>query len=323
MDYGRLYQLLTRLVHLEILRPEQDNRFVFTQKGIDLYKIISQMDFPVGQVRTIGKKHAIPILKLLGLRNYTWNELNKALHISHSSMKGALDSLLESDLVVKSTEGYDISRSGKTLLSSVLDSSKRPYTPVFEIQTKFSIQVSEKPKVLDMIKDRWARDNVVIQRDYYFVPRTPQGSSHGSESYLRYRHESIVKPSIKTPPHNYLTWIKVNTIIQRGNVWILNRSREEIRVEYPSIIYFIEYLGARMEKKIVKRREIYTHEDIKFHFDVIESPPQPGTMYIEIKSKAWDSSESERKVKTINELYDEISTVLTVKSINRSYFDIL
>ena len=45
IDYNYLYRFLTKLVNLEILKPESDQKYIFTQKGIDIYKVISQLDF--------------------------------------------------------------------------------------------------------------------------------------------------------------------------------------------------------------------------------------------------------------------------------------
>jgi predicted transcriptional regulator/adenylate cyclase class IV len=323
IDYNYLYRFLTKLVSLEIIKPESDQKFVFTQKGIDVYKAISQLDFSAEQIRSLGKKHALSTLKTLESHTYIWNDLNKVLHIGQSSMKNALDTLIDADLIKKSTDGYGISETGTALITSLQECYNKKYTPVFEIQAKFSIKASDKQTLLNIIRDRFKEEDAVIQQDYYILPGTDVGKQNTFESYLRYRRESIEKQSIKTPPSHYLTWIKINNRSHTDNVWILNRSREEIRVEYPSIIYFIEYLGAKIVKKIIKRRESYKNQDVKFHFDDITSSNQPDILYIEIKSKAWDAPESKDKVKIINGFFDEISNAIPVKSIDKSYSDFL
>lgn len=324
IDYNNLYRFLTKLVTLEILKPESDQKFVFTQKGIDVYKVISQLEFSPVQIRSLGKKHALITLKTLQSHSFSWNELNKVLHIGQSSMKNVLDTLVDADLVQKDDKGYRISDTGIAFVTSLQECFDKKYTPVFEIQAKFSIKSSDRPVLLEMVRDRFSEEETVIQQDYYILPGSVNVGDHNIfESYLRYRRESLEKGSIKTPPHHYLTWIKIKSRSHSDNVWILNRSREEIRVEYPSITYFIEYLGGKIVKKITKRRESYKNQDVTFHFDEILSASPLDIIYVEIKSKAWDIPESQDKVTIINGFFNEISKTIPVKSIDKSYFDFL
>lgn len=323
IDYNYLYRFLTKLVNLEILKPESDQKYIFTQKGIDIYKVISQLDFSPEQIRSLGKKNTLSTLKTLQSHSLSWNELNKTLNIGHSSMKNVIDSLIKADLVRKDDNGYQISDIGLTLVTSLQECYNKKYTPVFEIQAKFSIKLSDRTVLLDIIRDRFSKEDSVIQHDYYILSGTSTGKQNSFESYMRYRCELIEKQTIKSPPNHYLTWIKNNSRSHSDNVWILNRSREEIRVEYPSITYFIEYLGGRIVKKISKRRESYKNQDVTFHFDDILSANEPETIYIEIKSKAWDASESQNKVKMINEFFYEINKIIPITSIEKSYFDFL
>lgn len=323
VSYNHLYRFLTRLVTLEIVKPEEDNKYVFTQKGIDIYKVVSQLELSPEQMRLLGKKNTLHTLKTLFKNSFSWNDLNKALYIGHSSMKNALDTLIVANLIKKDNEGYTITDEGKTLITSLQECYQKKYTPVFEIQAKFSIKTSEKTVLLDIIKDRFSPEEMVIQQDYYIRPGTGAGTHTGSESYLRYRRESLEKPSIKSPPNHYLTWLQINNRYRNGNTWILNRSREEIHVEYPSIIYFIEYLGARIVKKITKRRDTYKNQDLAFHFDEILSSNQQDVIFVEIKSKAWDAAENTYKVELINNYFEEMRAAVPVKSIEQPYFDFL
>ena len=104
-DYNQLYRLLTRLVNLEMLKPDEEKMYIFTHKGIDLYRAISQMDFSRKQTEALGKKHSLKILKSLEKQALSWNHLNQKLNIGQSSMKNALDGLLVEDFIQKNTKG--------------------------------------------------------------------------------------------------------------------------------------------------------------------------------------------------------------------------
>jgi predicted transcriptional regulator len=170
-DYNHLYRLITKLVHLEIIKTEDENKFILSQKGIDFYKGLSKSDIPLNQIKAIQKKHSIHVLKRLKVKECTWNELYREMKgISLSSMKNVLDALIDAGLVKKGEGKYSITPNGRSVLSSIKELSEMPYTPSFEIQTKFMVESSAISDIYNKISDEIIFEEEVTQSDYYISP---------------------------------------------------------------------------------------------------------------------------------------------------------
>jgi adenylate cyclase class IV/predicted transcriptional regulator len=317
-DYNQLYRLVTKLVHLEIIKTEDENKFILSQKGIDFYKGLSKFDFLHGQIKAIQKKHSIQILKQLNTEDYGWNELYRGTDISQSSMKNVLDALIDAGLVKKGEGKYSITLDGQSILSSIKEFSEMPYTPSFEIQVKFMVQSSDIPLVYNKIRDEIISEEEVRQSDYYIAPIRVQSNT---STYLRYREELPLKHSLKKTPAHILTWARLINKSRYENVLIMNREREEIKVDHPSIVFFLEFLNAKIDKKIVKQRKRIKLGEVTINLDHIEVPKKRGAFFVEIKANAWDYDESKNKAKIINQLMKDMG--IEMKSIDKAYYEIL
>ena len=95
-----------------------------------------------------------------------------------------------------------------------------------------------------------------------------------------------------------------------------------MNVEHPSIVFFLEFLNAELEKKIVKRRKkIEAEEAIMINIDNIEEPHIRDVTFVEIKANAWDYDESVGKAEVINQIMSDISEKVRTKSMSKSYFE--
>ncbi len=316
IDYNQLYRLITKLVHLEIVKPETENRFILSQNGIDFYKGLSKLNIPQNQIKAIQKKHSIRILKQLNTREHTWNELYRGTDISQSSMKNVLDALIDAGLVRKGEGKYSITPDGHSILYSIKELSDIPFTPSFEIQTKFRVKTSDFSRLYNNIKKGIITEEEVTQSDYYITP-----TGYQPNAYLRYREETPLKQSLKKTPSHIITWVRLINKLRHGNVWIINREREEIKVEHPSIIFFLEFLNAKIERKIVKRRRRIKMKEVIINLDRIEEPLIGGSFFVEIKANAWDYDESKTKAEIINLLVKDIEVCVDVKSIDKAYYE--
>ena len=319
-DYNQLYRLITKLVHLEIIKTEDENKFILSQKGIDFYKGLSKSDTPLNQIKAIQKKHSIQILKQLNARGHTWNELYRGTDVSQSSLKNVLDALINAGLVKKGEGKYSITADGRPILSSIKELSEMPYTPGFEIQTKFLVQSSDISHVYNKISDEIISEEEVTQSDYYISPIRYQPNT---SAYLRYREETPLKHSLKKTPSHILTWTRLINKSRYENVSIMNREREEIKVGHPSIIFFLEFLNAKIDKKIVKRRRRIKLKEVTINLDRIEEPLKRGAFFVEIKANAWDYDESRNKAEIINRLMKDMGMGIEMKSIDKAYYEIL
>ena len=322
LNYNQLYRLITKLVHLEIIivKTEGENKFILSQKGIDFYKGLSKLDTSINQIEALQKKHSIPILKRLNIREYTWNELYRSTDISQSSMKNVLDALIDAGLVEKGEGKYSITPDGRSILSTIKEFSEMPYTPSFEIQTKFWVQSPDISHVYNKISDEIISEEEVIQSDYYIIPIRYQPNT---STYLRYREEIPLKQSLKKTPSHILTWTRLINKSRYENVWIMNREREEIKVDHPSIIFFLEFLNTKIDKKIVKKRRRIKLKEVTINLDRIEEPLKRGAFFVEIKANAWDYDESRNKAEIINRLMKDMSRRIEMKSIDKAYYEIL
>ena len=321
-NYNQLYRLITKLVHLEIIivKTEGENKFILSQKGIDFYKGLSKLDTSINQIEALQKKHSIPILKLLNAREYTWNELYRSTDISQSSMKNVLDALIDAGLVKKGEGKYSITPDGRSILSTIKELSEMPYTPSFEIQTKFWVQSPDISHVYNKISDEIISEEEVIQSDYYIIPIRYQPNT---STYLRYREEIPLKQSLKKTPSHILTWTRLINKSRYENVWIMNREREETKVDHPSIIFFLEFLNTKIDKKIVKKRRRIKLKEVTINLDRIEEPLKRGAFFVEIKANAWDYDESRNKAEIINRLMKDMGRRIEMKSIDKAYYEIL
>ena len=319
-DYNQLYRLITKLVHLEIIKTEDENKFILSQKGIDFYKGLSKWDSSHDQIKAIQKKHSIAVLKQLKAREYSWNDLYRGTDISQSSMKNVLDALIDAGLVKKGEGKYSITPEGQSLLSAIKELSEMPYTPSFEIQVKFMVQSSDISRVYNKIRDAIISEEEVRQSDYYITPIRYQSNT---STYLRYREELPLKHSLKKTPAHILTWAKLVNKSRYENIWIMNREREEIKVDHPSIIFFLEFLNAKIDKKIVKRRKKIKLKEVTINLDRIEEPKKRGAFFVEMKANAWDYDESKNKAKIINQLMKDMGMGIEMKSIDKAYYEIL
>jgi adenylate cyclase class IV len=103
----------------------------------------------------------------------------------------------------------------------------------------------------------------------------------------------------------------------------MNREREEIKVDHPSIIFFLEFLNAKIDKKIVKQRKKIKLREVTIHLDRIEEPKKRGAFFVEIKANAWEYDESKNKAKIINQLMKDMGMGIEMKSIDKAYYEIL
>ena len=122
--------------------------------------------------------------------------------------------------------------------------------------------------------------------------------------------------------HN-LTWTNVINRKKYDNLWIIGRQKEEIDVRYPAIIFYLDYLGAKVHKKIVKKRmkmEIPSKQII-INVDEIEEPKKDG-IFLEVKTNAWDEMEAKNKATLVQEIIKEIG-LDEIKSIDKTYYELI
>jgi len=324
-DYNQLYRLLTKLVHLEIIKPEADTKFILSQKGIDVYKGLSKVQFPNDKLKTTLKKHSLRVLKYLQNQNYSWNELNRGIGVGQSSLKNVLDMMTEYGLILKKEKKYSLTDDGIALLNLITNLSETSLTPCFEIQTKFMIKLDHRDIFLKRFSKKILSTEEVHQNDFYIQPAGFFQKPDNTRTYLRYREETPTKHSLKNPPAHILTWtrFKVKDISRQENVSIIQREREEMIVSYPSIIFFLEYLNARIDKKIIKDRIKIKMENFSINIDNIHEPPTNNSIFVEIKSNAWDETECLVVASSINEFIQKYASDLEVKSIDKTYIEFL
>lgn len=305
VEYERVYRLLARLVSMGVL-AKSEGKFLLTQKGIDLYKAFSSKELDVRHARALQRRHAFQVLKLTAERRRSWKEIYRAVRVGQSSIKNAIDALLSANLI-KKDGGYVATDDGKELLLFVKKVGGTRYTPGFEVQAK--LIVKDVSRVYESIGGVAEAD--VVQTDYYIFKDRGE--------YLRYRQETPLEPSLKSAPSHTLTWIKLIGKRKHGGVWIIEREREELKVEYPSIVFFLEFLGVKIEQKIKKQRRRVELPEVVVNLDMIQEP-KVSTPFLEIKAEAWDLEEGRAKAETISEM---IRGLDGVKYLDKTYHELL
>ena len=299
---------------LEFVKNKKQGRgaYTLTQLGIDFFRTIDTNLLDEYTIEAIVKKHGLKMLSALdGEGRTTWSSLRKKLDLSESSMLNTVRGLEDANLIIKDENGgYFITEKGKEVIAEFSKLSKITANPKFEIQLKLAIQSID--NVINSIKKSdlsVVKESFVHQKDYYLVPLQGQNSA----SYLRYRVERELDKrgrAIKVPRY-ILTWTeKTKPIIHRG-VYVVSRKREEIEVRYPSVVFFLEYLGAKIDKEIEKKRRVFDiplnpSDSMKVYIDELIRAEKPrwekDDYFVEIKASAWNEEEAYSKCELILEM---------------------
>lgn len=321
-DYPVTHNIITKLVHIGMLSLDEGskagNQFALSQEGIDFYLNYSTMELDNKIIGAISKKHSITILKLLNNKKYSWTDLRKDMRVGESSMKGVIDDLSNISLINKIQGEYSLSEDGVSVLDALNNLSEIKFTPAFEVQIKMLAENTEIYKIIEEIEGV-IKKKQVRQTDHYFTPNI----SVKGKSYLRLRSEVPLSGfSLRTLPEHSLTWTSITDRRKYDNLWIISRQKEEIDVRYPAIIFYLDFLGARIHKKIVKKRvkmEILDKQ-ITINIDEIEEPKKGG-VFIEVKTSAWDANEARDKTAVVQEIIKDIG-MDNLTSIDQTYYEL-
>lgn len=321
-DYPITHNIITKLVHIGMLSLDEGsktgNQFSLSQEGIDFYLNYSTMELDNKIIDAISKKHSITILKLLNNKKYIWTDLRKDLRVGESSMKSVIDDLSNIGLIDKAQGKYFLSEDGVSVLDALNSLSEIKFTPAFEVQIKM---LAENPQIYKIIKEIEGviKKKQVRQTDHYFTPNI----SVKGKSYLRLRSEVPLSSfSLRTLPEHSLTWTNIIDRRKYDNLWIISRQKEEIDVKYPAIIFYLDFLGARIHKKIVKKRVKMEIPDkqITINIDEIEEPKRAG-IFIEVKTSAWNDDEAKSKTTVIQDILKYIG-MDNLTSIDKTYYEL-
>lgn len=324
VDYPITHKVISKLVHIGILSIEEGektgNQFILSQKGIDFYLNYSTLELDNKIIEIISKKHSIFVLRLLKSKDFSWTDLRNKMKISESSLKGVIDDLSKTNLIDKMKGKYSLSNKGLSVLDAVNNLCEIKFTPAFEVQIKILIMDNKIYKKLEKIEGLIKKEQVK-QSDHYFIPHETISEK---KTYLRLRTDvPISSSSLRTLPVHNLTWTNVINRKKYDNLWIIGRQKEEIDVRYPAIIFYLDYLGAKVHKKIVKKRmkmEIPSKQII-INVDEIEEPKKDG-IFLEVKTNAWDEMEAKNKATLVQEIIKEIG-LDEIKSIDKTYYELI
>jgi len=323
VEYQTAYNIIIKLMHLGLLSTLEDskNDIMLSQEGIDFYINYSKLELDESSVVAISKKHSVETLKLLKNQEGSWTSLRDRLKISESSMKNVFDNLTKYAMIYKDSTNYSITDRGLKVLTALECLSNFEFAPKYEVQIKV-LATKKLDEIVEMIAllSGKIKEEHVKQIDHYFKSTSETGRG---TSYLRLRSETpIGKQSLKSMPEHTITWGNVKERIKYQDIWIISRQKEEIIVPYPAILFFLDFFGAKLQKKIMKiRTTIYVLESqVTIHFDKIETPNRG--QFIELKTSAWNREEARRKAKIIQELMAEL-TLGDVKSIEQTYYEFI
>lgn len=322
-DYPVTHKIITKLVHLGMLSVDEGsrsgNQFILSQEGIDFYLNYSTTELDNKIIDVISKKHSVAILKLLNTKEYSWTDLRKKMEVSESSMKSAIDELFTAGLIDKMEGKYSLSEGGISALDILKNLSEMEFTPAFEVQIKM---LAENPQICKIIEEMEGvvEKEQVKQTDHYFI--TPHANVK-DQSYLRLRSEvPISSASLRTLPEHSLTWTNVTGRKKYDNLWIISRQKEEMDVRYPAIIFYLDFLGAKVHKKIVKKRVKMEIPDkqITINIDEIENSKKAG-IFLEVKTSAWNEDEAKDKTRVIQEVIKDIG-MENLTSMDQTYYEL-
>ena len=323
VEYQPAYNTIAKLMNLGLLTITEDSKkdLILSQEGIDFYVNYSKLELDEISFVAISKKHSAEMLKLLKTQEGSWTSLREHLKISESSMKNAIDNLIKCSLIYKGKNTYSITDGGLKLLNNLDFLSNLEFTPKYEVQIKASTTktIDEIVEMIILLSGK-IKEEHIKQIDHYF--KSPHGNSNDT-SYLRLRSEiPISKTSLKSIPEHILTWGNVKERIKYENIWIISRQKEEIIVPYPAVSFFLDFLGAKPQKKIVKNRTLIhiPGHDVVIHFDAIEAANKD--LFIELKTSAWNREEAREKAKMIQELMAKLK-LDDVKSIEQTYYEFM
>lgn len=321
-DYPVTHNVITKMVHIGMLSLDEGskigNQFTLSQEGIDFYLNYSAMELDNKIIDAISKKHSIAILKLLNNKKCSWTDLRKSMRVGESSMKSVIDDLSNTGLIDKILGSYSLTDDGVSVLDAVNSLSEIEFTPAFEVQIKM---VAENPQIYKIIEEMEGviKKEHVRQTDHYFTPNR----SVKEKSYLRLRSEVPLSSfSLRTLPEHSLTWTNIIDRRTYDNLRIISRQKEEIDVRYPAIIFYLDFLGAKIHKKIVKKRvkmEI-PGKQVTINIDEIEEPKKDG-IFIEVKTSAWNDNEARNKTTVIQEIIRDIG-MDNLTSIDQTYYEL-
>lgn len=321
-DYPVTHNIITKLVHIGMLSLDEGsktgNQFTLSQEGIDFYLNYSTIELDNKIIDAISKKHSITILKLLNNKKYSWTDLRKDMRVGESSMKSVIDDLSSTGLIDKVQGKYSLSEDGVSVLDALNSLSEIKFTPAFEVQIKMLAETPQIYKIIEEIEGV-IKKKQVRQTDHYFTPNV----SVKGKSYLRLRSEMPLSSfSLRTLPEHSLTWTSITNRRNYDNLWIISRQKEEIDVRYPAIIFYLDFLGAKIHKKIVKKRVQMEIPDkqVTINIDEIEEPKQDG-IFIEVKTSAWNNDEARDKTAVIQEIIKDIG-MGSLTSIDQTYYEL-
>ncbi len=165
-----------------------------------------------------------------------------------------------------------------------------------EVEVKFKADRSVEEKIKEIVKFVCEK----VEEDLYF--NSPARDFWESDEALRIRRDGEgVKITYKGPKIDKET-----------------KTRDEIEIEvddYDKAVELLNRLGFRTVRRVVKRRKIYSIEDVTICFDDVEGL---GT-FVEIEVKSDDLESAKRKVFEVAKLlgFDPSS------SIRESYLELL
>lgn len=291
-DYDPVYRCTTKLLRLGLLK-KTENKVFLSQVGLNFSRTYLKMDLQKLSLEVLSKENVLKVLRSLSKEELSWKELKTEIKVGASSLKLALDTLLSEDLVTESDK-YGITDKGEKYLKKFKTLSETKIGPRYELQSKIEVENLPLKKVEDVSGQKKRK---VKQEDHYFY-------SKDSDQYLRYRIETPLKTALQEPRH-IMSWSKTMNFEEKKDFKILDRQKEAIEVEYPSILFFLEYFNATEIQKIVKVRRVFRTDDgYEINLDKVQYPDKKK--FVEIKKIFSEESKQEEIISSVVDILQEL-----------------
>ena len=302
-------ELLEKSVRPILAKRKNLNYYTIGRLGLDIFKQTYLFALTTEETKALSMSHSFKVLFAFVAENdiMSWSDLRVKSDLSESSLSRVLNAFEDVKLITKHQErGYYLTEKGKEVEETISRLSMLTIPPAYEVQVKVAVDsLSDILKKIQESNLGSGQGLTIIQEDYYLFPT----SSARSDSYLRYRTEQKLDSSGRFvgAPKRTLSWTQnISPVFHRG-IYITRRKREDMEVPYPTILFFLEYLDARIKKKVVKiRHKIDTRigsEDVEIHLDELKSITKKGRRsFVEIKTVALNTEEAEEKCGQILEL---------------------
>lgn len=313
----KVQYVVEKLLELELLEKSAPpifakrknlNYYTIGRLGLEIFKQTDLFVLTMEETKALGMSHSFKVLFAFVAENdiMCWSDLLVKSDLTESSLSRVLNALEDVKLISKHQErGYNLTEKGRKVKETISRLSMLTVPPAYEVQVK--VAVDSLSGILKKVQESnlgLGQGLTIIQEDYYLFPT----SSARSDSYLRYRIEQKLDSSGRFvgAPKRTLSWTQsISPVLHRG-IHIIRRKREDMEVPYPTILFFLEYLEARIKKKVVKiRHTIGTRigsENVEIHLDELKSTTKGRRSFVEIKTVARNAEEAEEKCGQILEL---------------------